>query len=493
MKYLMVLDQGTTSSRAIIYNEMGIEVAKAQEEFRQIYPKAGYVEHDPIDILSSVRSVISVVLTKARLKLNDLVGLSIANQRETVVVWDKLSGEPVYNAIVWQCRRTADRCLELKNEGYESMIHEKTGLRLDSYFSASKIEWILKNVDYAKVLLKENRLLCGTIDTYLMWHLSGGKIYATDYTNASRTMLYNIHELCGDKELCKLFNIPIDTLPEVYPSSHIYGTTDKDIVGFEIPICGVAGDQQASLFGQCCFDEGDLKVTYGTGCFLLMNTASKALDSSNGLITTLSCQTDKNPAYALEGSVFVGGALIQWLRDELKLIEHASDTEDIAKEVPDSNGVYFVPAFVGLGAPYWNFNAEGMITGITRGTTRAHIIRASLEGIAYQVYDVITAMQNDLKEVLKMIRVDGGAVANNFLMQFQSDILSATILKPSNLEITALGAFFLGALALNLFDSLEDLKKINHIEKTYVSKISLEEKEKLILGWQKAIRKACSQ
>ncbi|MDE7101031.1 MAG: glycerol kinase, partial [Anaeroplasmataceae bacterium] len=290
-----------------------------------------------------------------------------------------------------------------------------------------------------------------------------------------------------------LFDIPVDMLPEVYPSSHIYGTTDKDIVGFEIPICGVAGDQQASLFGQCCFDEGDLKVTYGTGCFLLMNTASKALDSSNGLITTLSCQTDKNPAYALEGSVFVGGALIQWLRDELKLIEHASDTEGIAKEVSDTNGVYFVPAFVGLGAPYWNFNAEGIITGITRGTTRAHIIRASLEGIAYQVYDVITAMQNDLKEELKMIRVDGGAVANHFLMQFQSDILSATILKPSNLEITALGAFFLGALALKLFDSLEDLKKINHIEKTYVSKISAEEKEKLISGWQKAIRKACSQ
>lgn len=489
----MVLDQGTTSSRAIIYNEKGIEVAKAQEEFRQIYPKAGYVEHDPIDILSSVRSVISVVLTKARLKLNDLVGLSIANQRETVVVWDKVSGEPVYNAIVWQCRRTADRCLELKNNGYESMIHEKTGLRLDSYFSASKIEWILKNVDHAKVLLKENRLLCGTIDTYLMWHLSGGKIYATDYTNASRTMLYNIHELCWDKELCNLFDIPADMLPKVYPSSHIYGTTDKDIVGFEIPICGVAGDQQASLFGQCCFDEGDLKVTYGTGCFLLMNTAAKALDSNNGLITTLSCQTDQKPAYALEGSVFVGGALIQWLRDELKLIEHASDTESIAKEVTDTNGVYFVPAFVGLGAPYWNFNAEGMITGITRGTTRAHIIRASLEGIAYQVYDVISAMQNDLKEELKMIRVDGGAVANNFLMQFQSDILSATILKPSNLEITALGAFFLGALSLNLFNSLEDLKKINHIEKTYVSKISAEEKEKLISGWQKAVRKACSQ
>ncbi len=494
MKYIIVLDQGTTSTRAIIFNEKGLEVAKDQEEFRQIYPQPGYVEHDPIDILSSARSVISAALTKARLKYSDLLGIAIANQRETVVLWDRVTGEPVYNAIVWQCRRTSERCLELKKLGYEKMIRSKTGLRLDSYFSASKIEWILNHVEKTQQLLKEGRLLVGTIDTYLMWQLSGGKIYATDYTNASRTMLYNIHKLCWDEELCCLFHIPINILPEVYPSSHIYGYMDKEIMGFEIPFCAVAGDQQSALFGQCCFNTGDLKVTYGTGCFLLMNTGSQDIDSKNGLITTLNCQTENQPSYALEGSVFVGGALIQWLRDEMKLIDHASETEKIAYGEKSSNGVYIVPAFVGLGAPYWNFQAEGIITGITRGTTRAHIIRASLESIAFEVNDIIQAMLRDLS-ITKIgdIKVDGGAVANNFLMSFQADILNAKILRPLNKEVTALGAFFLGGLAMKLYHSLAEIKAMNQLERSFEPNMLAEERIQQIAGWEKAIRKACTK
>ncbi len=494
MKYMIVLDQGTTSTRAIIFNEKGLEIAKDQEEFRQIYPEPGYVEHDPIDILSSARSVISAALTKARLKYSDLLGIAIANQRETVVLWDRVTGEPVYNAIVWQCRRTSERCLELKQLGYEKIIRSKTGLRLDSYFSASKIEWVLNHIEKAQQLLNEKRLLVGTIDTYLMWQLSGGKIYATDYTNASRTMLYNIHELCWDKELCELFHIPLDILPEVYPSSHVYGYTDKDIMGFEIPFCAVAGDQQSALFGQCCFNTGDLKVTYGTGCFLLMNTGNQDIHSKNGLITTLNCQTENQPSYALEGSVFVGGALIQWLRDEMKLIDHASETEKIAYGEKSSNGVYIVPAFVGLGAPYWNFQAEGTITGITRGTTRAHIIRASLESIAFEVNDIIQAMLRDLSiDKIGDIKVDGGAVANNFLMAFQADILNAKILRPLNKEVTALGAFFLGGLAMKLYHSLAEIKAVNQLERSFEPTMLAEERFQKIAGWEKAIRKACTK
>lgn len=491
MKYMIVLDQGTTSTRAIIFNQLGQVVAKSQEEFQQYYPKPGYVEHDPIDILSTVRSVISTALTKARLKYSELLGIGIANQRETVVMWDKTTGEPVYHALVWQCRRTVERCKNLKVLGYESIIRNKTGLRLDSYFSATKIEWLLENVPKTKELLKENRLLVGTIDTYLMWQLSGGKIYATDYTNASRTMLYNIHDLCWDEELCSLFHVPMSILPEVYPSSHIYGWTDKEILGFEIPICAVAGDQQSALFGQCCFEKSDLKVTYGTGCFLLMNTKEEAVMSSHGLITTLNCQTGKNnPSYALEGSVFVGGAVIQWLRDELQVITSAQETEAIARSVEDTNGVYIVPAFVGLGAPYWNFNAEGLVTGITRGTNRKHLVRACLESIAYEVFDVVKAMEEDLKESICNVKVDGGAVANNFLMEFQSNILPATIFRPENMEVTALGAFFLGAMAMDLFDSLEDIKKIHSIDQTFSPSMTAKQRVSLLDGWHKAIRKA---
>ena len=488
MKYVLVIDQGTTSSRAIVFNTQGEVVGQAQQEFKQIYPKPGWVEHNPIDILSSVRSVISTALTEARVKYSELIGMGITNQRETVVMWDKQTGEPIYNAIVWQCRRTKNRCIELQD--YASSIFETTGLKLDSYFSATKIEWLLENVEIAREYISENRLLVGTIDTYLMWQLSGGKIYKTDYTNASRTMLYNIHDLCWDENLLRLFHIPMDILPEVCPSSHTYGYTDKEILGFEIPICGVAGDQQSALFGQCCFEKGDLKVTYGTGCFLLMNTGKEALLSRNGLVTSLGCQTDKVPSYVLEGSVFVGGAVIQWLRDELKIISVASESEVLARSVSDTNGVYLVPAFVGLGAPYWEDTAEGIITGITRGTNKAHITRAALEAIAFEVNDVVEAMKKDLGVEILTIEVDGGAVGNNFLMEFQSDITNAVIARPKNKEVTALGTFYLAALQLNLFESLEEIKLKNPIERTFIPRILKKEREERLEGWKKAIRKS---
>ena len=490
MKYIVIIDQGTTSTRAIIYNTLGEVQSSSQEEFKQIYPKPGYVEHDPIDILSSVRSVISTALTKARVKYSQILCIGITNQRETVIAWDKNTGEPVYNALVWQCRRTKERCLELKKAGYTDLIQKKTGLQLDSYFSASKMEWILKNVKQAQVLLNEHRLLVGTVDTYLLWQLSGGKIYKTDYTNASRTMLYNIHELCWDQELCNLFHIPMEILPEVCPSSHLYGYTDKEMLGFEVPISSVAGDQQSSLFGQCCFEKGDLKVTYGTGCFLLLNTGSSALYSNNGLITTLNCQTTDIPSYALEGSVFVGGAVIQWLRDELKLLSKSSDSEELARSVDSTNGVYLVPAFVGLGAPYWDFEAEGLITGITRGTNRAHIIRAALESIAYQVNDVTLAMSKDMHQAIQFIKVDGGASENGFLMEFQADISNVSILCPFHKEVTALGAFYLAALQQKIYTSLEDIKQVNQIEKVFPSKMDEKKRNELLNGWNKAIKKS---
>ncbi|MDE5715761.1 MAG: glycerol kinase GlpK [Anaeroplasmataceae bacterium] len=490
MKYIVIIDQGTTSTRAIIYNTLGEVQSSSQEEFKQIYPKPGYVEHDPIDILSSVRSVISTALTKARVKYSQILCLGITNQRETVIAWDKNTGEPVYNALVWQCRRTKERCLELKKAGYTDLIQKKTGLKLDSYFSASKMEWILKNVKQSQVLLNEHRLLVGTVDTYLLWQLSGGKIYKTDYTNASRTMLYNIHELCWDQELCNLFHIPMEILPEVCPSSHLYGYTDKEMLGFEVPISSVAGDQQSSLFGQCCFEKGDLKVTYGTGCFLLLNTGSSALYSNNGLITTLNCQTTDIPSYALEGSVFVGGAVIQWLRDELKLLSKSSDSEELARSVDNTNGVYLVPAFVGLGAPYWDFEAEGLITGITRGTNRAHIVRAALESIAYQVNDVTLAMSKDMHQAIQFIKVDGGASENGFLMEFQADISNVSILCPFHKEVTALGAFYLAALQQKIYTSLEDIKQVNQIEKVFPSKMDEKKRNELLNGWNKAIKKS---
>lgn len=490
MKYIIIIDQGTTSTRAIVYDRYGKVVSTAIEEFKQIYPKTEWVEHDPIDILSSVRSAISMALTKGRIKYSDLLSIGITNQRETVVMWDKETLEPVYNAIVWQCRRTKDRCQELKRLGYEAIINKKTGLKLDSYFSATKIEWLLKNVSTANELLKQNRLMVGTIDTFLMYFLSGGKIYKTDYTNASRTMLFNINELDWDKELCSVFNIPIEILPTAYPSCHNYGNTDKDVLGFEIPICSVAGDQQSALFGQCCFNKGDLKVTYGTGCFLLLNTLDEKINSNHGLITTLSCQTNSEPIFILEGSVFIGGALIQWLRDGLNIIKNAYETSSIAKSVPDTNGVYVVPAFVGLGAPYWNQDAEGMITGITRGTNQAHIIRASLEAIAFEVNDLIKAMEKDLKIDIKAINVDGGASQNDFLMQFQADISNANVHRPKDLEVTALGSYYLNCLCLGIYEDYDEIININKNINEYKSNMDEDLRLEKIKGWNKAIKKS---
>lgn len=489
MKYILVLDQGTTSTRAIIYDQKAKVIASAQEEFKQIYPKPGYVEHDPIDILSSARSVISTAITRAKIKYSELLTMGITNQRETVILWNKETGEPVYNAIVWQCRRSIDYCKNLINNGYEEMIKAKTGLKIDPYFSATKIKWIFENVSMARKLAKEGNLAIGTIDTYLLWSLSGGKIYKTDYTNASRTMLFNIYDLKWDTDLCNLFGIDISLLPEVCPSSHFFGYTSEDVLGCKIPINGVAGDQQSALFGQLCLKSGELKVTYGTGCFLLMNTGNMAINSSNGLLTTLACMQNNKPIYAIEGSVFVAGALIQWLRDELEIIKNASETEEIAKSVKDANGVYIVPAFVGLGAPYWDSQAEGIITGLTRGANKKHIVRAALEAIAYEVYDLVKTMEEENNAEIKAIKVDGGACVNNFLMQFQADILNKYLLRPTSIEVTALGACYLAGLNVGLWNE-KDLEKLAIIDQEFKPNMSYEERNKLINGWHKAIEKS---
>ncbi|MCM1131640.1 MAG: glycerol kinase GlpK [Anaeroplasma bactoclasticum] len=490
MKYILVIDQGTTSSRAIIFNTTGKTIGQAQTEFKQIYPHPGWVEHSPIDILTSVRSVISAALKKAEIKYSEIIGMGITNQRETIVMWDKETGSPIYNAIVWQCRRTQERCDALRE--YEDIIFEKTGLKLDPYFSASKIEWLLNHVEKAKELLSENRLLVGTIDTYLMWQLSGGKIYKTDYTNASRTMLFNIHKLCWDKQLCELFNIPMDILPSVEQSSSIFGNTAKEILGFAIPICGVAGDQQSALFGQCCFNKGDLKVTYGTGCFLLLNSKESAIQSKSGLVTSLSCQTKNSPSYVLEGSVFIGGALIQWLRDGLQLLKSSNECEALASQVKDTNGVYIVPAFGGLGAPYWNKDAQGIITGITRGCKKEHIIRAALEAISYQVNDVIEAMKKDLPIPLNQIKVDGGASVNSLLMQLQSDVSNQVMIRSENKEATALGACYLVGLCLGIWTQ-EDLVHMNDKFDLFVPKIDKKQRFRMLQGWKNAIHKSFSK
>ncbi len=489
MKYILVLDQGTTSTRAIIYDQKAKVIASAQEEFKQIYPKPGYVEHDPIDILSSARSVISTAITRAKIKYSELLTMGITNQRETVILWNKETGEPIYNAIVWQCRRSIDYCNNLINNGYEEMIKAKTGLKIDPYFSATKIKWIFENVSVARKLAKEGNLAIGTIDTYLLWKLSGGKIYKTDYTNASRTMIFNIYDLRWDTDLCNLFGIDISLLPEVCPSSHFFGYTSEDVLGCKIPINGVAGDQQSALFGQLCLKSGELKVTYGTGCFLLMNTGNMAINSSNGLLTTLACMQDNKPIYAIEGSVFVAGALIQWLRDELDIIKSASETEEIAKSVKDANGVYIVPAFVGLGAPYWDSQAEGIITGLTRGANKKHIVRAALEAIAYEVYDLVKIMEEENNVEIKAIKVDGGACVNNFLMQFQADILNKYLLRPTSIEVTALGACYLAGLSVGLWNE-KDLERLAIIDQEFNPNMSYEERNKLINGWHKAIEKS---
>ena len=489
-KYILALDQGTTSSRAIVFNKQGEIMGNVQQEFPQIYPHTGWVEHDPIEILGSQVGVISEALIRAKTNADEIACIGITNQRETTIVWDKKTGFPIYNAIVWQCRRTAPYCEELKEKGYAEMIYNKTGLVLDAYFSATKIKWILDNVPGAREKAERGELAFGTIDTFLVWNLTREHVHATDYTNASRTMLFNIHTLQWDEELLELFGIPKSMLPEVYPSSHLYGYSDEIKLGARIPICGIVGDQQAALFGQLCTEKGDVKNTYGTGCFMLMNTGDKAIKSSHGLVTTLAASVDNKPSYVLEGSVFVGGAIVQWLRDEMRLIKSASETERYATAVDSSNGVYIVPAFVGLGAPHWDPQVRGTVTGITRGTKKEHFIRATLEAIAYQVYDIYKAMEKDLGIELKSLNVDGGASQNNFLLQFQSDILNAQVIRPKVVEVTALGAAYLAGLCVGYYKDIEDIRNNKVIERVFDPNFDEAKRERRIKGWKTAVAMA---
>ncbi|MGN0812872.1 MAG: glycerol kinase GlpK [Candidatus Coproplasma sp.] len=490
MKYVLALDQGTTSTRAIVFDGNGKIAGKAQQEFKQIYPAPGWVEHDPTDIIGTSVGVIAEALIRANIAIDDLSAIGITNQRETTIVWDRKTGTPVCNAIVWQCRRTANLAENLKKEGLSPFIYSKTGLVPDAYFSATKIKWILDNVQGARERAERGDLYAGTVDTYLMWRLSRGKIFATDYTNASRTMLFNIHSLKWDEDLLKLFNIPGCMLPEVKPSCGFFGYTDKRVLGGEVPICGVAGDQQAALFGQLCINEGDVKNTYGTGCFLLMNTGAKAVESNNGLVTTLGASAGGRPPYVLEGSVFVGGAVVQWLRDELGLIGSAKESEEWANKVEDCGGVYVVPAFTGLGAPYWDSLARGVICGITRGTNKAHIIRAALESVAYQSADLVYAMQRDAGIKVKCLRVDGGASANNFLMQFQADILGAKIQRPLVTESTALGAAYLAGLRCGVWPSLSELEEQRECEREFIPDSDGEKRLKRLSCWAEAVKRS---
>ncbi|WP_432409241.1 glycerol kinase GlpK [Wukongibacter sp. M2B1] len=488
-KYILALDQGTTSSRAIIFNHDGEIVKVAQKEFTQIYPKAGWVEHDAMEIWGSQSGVAREVLETAGISPEEVAAIGITNQRETTVVWDKNTGKPVYNAIVWQCRRTAGICDELKERGLESYIRENTGLVVDAYFSGTKVKWILDNVEGAR---EKGDLLFGNIDTWLIWNLTRGKVHVTDYSNASRTMLYNIKELKWDEKILKELGIPASILPEVKQSSEVYGHTDpKTFGGAEIPIAGIAGDQQAALFGQACYEPGMAKNTYGTGCFMLMNTGEEMVPSNNGLLTTIAWGVDGKVEYALEGSIFVAGASVQWLRDELRLIDDAKDSEYFATQVEDTNGVYVVPAFVGLGAPYWDMYARGTIVGLTRGANRNHLIRATLESIAYQTRDVLEAMQDDSGIDLQSLKVDGGAVANNFLMQFQSDVLGVPVERPVVAETTALGAAYLAGLAVGFWDSKEEIGKKWAVDKHFNPAMGDELREKKYAGWKKAVERAC--
>lgn len=490
MKYVLAIDQGTTSTRAIVFGKRGEIISIAQQEFGQIYPEPGWVEHSPQDILGSAVAVVGEALVRANIAARDLAAIGITNQRETTLVWDKKTGKPVCNAIVWQCRRTADYCEKLRRDGFAEKIYNKTGLVPDAYFSATKIKWILDNVDGARKRAERGELAFGTVDTYLLWQLSKGRIFATDYTNASRTMLFNIHTLKWDRELLRLFDIPASMLPEVRPSSYNFGKTDAGYFGSPVPVCGVVGDQQAALFGQLCTKPGTVKNTYGTGCFLLLNTGKKAVKSSNGLVTTLGATAEGKPCYVLEGSVFAGGAAVQWLRDEMKLISCAEESETLAKSVKDSAGVYVVPAFTGLGAPYWNAEARGTVTGITRGTNRAHIVRATLEGIAYEVCDLVQAMERDAGIKISNLAVDGGACKNDFLMQFQADVLGCSVSRPETVETTALGAAYLAGLNAGYWSGEEELLKNAAGKRRFDPTFTEAERLKLLGGWKSAVKRS---
>lgn len=491
-KYIMALDQGTTSSRCIIFDKHGNILSKANKEYEQIYPKAGWVEHNAMEIWSSQLAVATEAMAKIGAGASDIAAIGITNQRETTIVWDRDTGRPICNAICWQCRRTADMVQKIMDEGLSNTIREKTGLVPDAYFSATKLAWILDNVEGARERANAGELLFGTVDTWLMWNLSKGKIFATDYTNASRTMLFNIHDKCWDDELLEYFRIPKSMLATVMPSSKLYGTTDEGVLGGEIKIAGAAGDQQAALFGQCCFEAGDVKNTYGTGCFLLMNTGKKAIQSEHGLITTIAASDTDEVNYALEGSVFVAGAAIQWLRDEMRMIKTSEQSQVYAEMVPDTNGVYVVPAFTGLGAPYWNQNCRGMVVGLTRGANKEHFIRATLESLAYQTHSVLKAMEQDTHIQIKKLRVDGGASANDFLMQFQSDILNGEVLRPSCIETTALGAAYLAGLAVGYWKDKDEIKANWQLSKEFVPAMKENRREELLTGWDRAVRCALS-
>lgn len=490
-KYVMALDAGTTSNRCILFDRNGKIVSIAQKEFTQFFPKPGWVEHDADEIWSTQLGVAVEAMSKIGATAKDIAAIGITNQRETAIVWDKTTGIPIYNAIVWQCRRTAEFCDQLKNQGHTDMIRHKTGLIIDAYFSATKIRWILDNVEGAQERAEAGELLFGTVETWLIWKLTRGKVHATDYSNASRTMLFNINTLEWDQEILDLLNIPRSMLPKPVPSSCIYGETDSSFFGGAIPIAGAAGDQQSALFGQACFNPGAAKNTYGTGCFLLMNTGTEPVFSKNGLVTTIAWGLDGSVEYALEGSIFVAGAAIQWLRDEMHLIDSATDSESMAEKVKDTNGCYVVPAFTGLGAPHWDPYARGTIVGITRGVNRCHIVRATLESIAYQVNEVLNAMEADSGITLTSLRVDGGASANNFLMQAQADITGSPVKRPQCIETTAMGAAYLAGLAVGYWSGREEIKQNWAVDQTFEPSISEEERQTKIKGWNKAVRCSC--
>lgn len=487
-KYVMALDQGTTSSRCILFDKKGEICSMAQKEFTQIYPRSGWVEHNPMEIWSSQLAVATEAMAMVGAAAEDISGIGITNQRETTIVWDKHTGEPVYNAIVWQCRRTADRIDALNNKGYGDRIRRKTGLVPDAYFSATKIAWILDNVEGARERAGAGELLFGTVDSWLIWNLTKGEVHVTDYTNASRTMLFDIHKLCWDEELLSVLSIPAAMLPRVKPSSCIYGYTDAGILGGNIPIAGAAGDQQAALFGQCCFEQGQVKNTYGTGCFLLMHTGHKAIESDRGLLTTIAAGTGEQVEYALEGSIFVAGAAIQWLRDEMRMIKKACQSEEYADAVEDTNGVYIVPAFAGMGTPYWNQYARGTVVGITRGCRKEHFIRATLESLAYQTADVLRVMEEDSGISLKELKVDGGACANNFLMQFQADIIDTVVHRPKCIETTALGAACLAGLATGYYKDKKEICDNWQMGRSFTCAMEKEKRESLLKGWRRAVK-----
>ncbi len=489
-RYILALDQGTTSSRAILFNKDGLPVAQLNQEFPQIYPQPGWVEHNPMAIWESQVAVAQRLLEQAGVTAMEIAAIGITNQRETTVVWDKTTGEPVHNAIVWQCRRTAGEVDALKARGWAPIVRAKTGLVLDAYFSGTKVKWILDNVPGARAKAEQGELLFGTIDTWLVWKLTGGKVHVTDYSNASRTMLFNIHTLQWDAEILAELGIPAAMLPKAVPSSMVYGETEASLFGVAIPIAGAAGDQQAALFGQTCFGPGEAKNTYGTGCFMLMNTGEKAVESRNGLLTTIAWGLNGKVEYALEGSIFIAGAAIQWLRDELKLINNAAETEEIAQSVADTNGVYLVPAFVGLGAPYWDQYARGTVVGLTRGAGRAHLVRAALESMCYQTRDVLGAMQADAGIELSALKVDGGAVANNFLMQFQSDILGVPVNRPAVNETTALGAAYLAGLAVGFWSGQAELKQKWQVNRRFTPAMDEAGRDALYRGWKRAVERS---